>query len=221
MRILIFGSTGMVGQGVLRECLLDDRVTGIVSIVRSASGLLDSKLTEIVLPDLAGIATVGERLSGFDACFFCLGVSSIGMSEADYTRITYDLTMQVANVLAPLNPQMTFIYVTGAGTSRDSRQMWSRIKARTEDGLADLPFKSAYFFRPGFIQPLHGVVSKTRWYMAVYAVSRPFSSMLTRQLPSIATTTERLGRAMINVAAGGYARPILESADINIASGAD
>ena len=219
MKILMFGATGMVGQGVLRECLLDDRVTEIVSVVRSTSGQQNSKLAEIVLPDLAGIRAVADRFSGFDACFFCLGVSSVGMSEADYTRITYDLTMAVANVLAPLNSKMTFIYVTGAGTSRDSRQMWSRVKARTEDALAALPFKAAYFFRPGFIQPLHGVVSKTRWYMALYAVIRPFSSVLVRRFPGIATTTERLGQAMINVAADGYSKPVLESADINIASG--
>jgi uncharacterized protein YbjT (DUF2867 family) len=219
MKISMFGATGMVGQGVLRECLLDDRMTEIVSVVRSTSGQQNSKLSEIVLPDLTGIGAVADRLSGFDACFFCLGVSSVGMSEAAYTRITYDLTIAVANVLAPLNSKMTFIYVTGAGTSRDSRQMWSRVKARTEDALAALPFKATYFFRPGFIQPLHGVVSKTRWYMALYAVIRPFSSVLVRQFPGIATTTERLGRAMINVAADGYSKPVLESADINIAGG--
>jgi uncharacterized protein YbjT (DUF2867 family) len=219
MKVLMFGATGMVGQGALRQCLLDDRVTEIVSVVRSTSGQQNSKLAEIVLPDLAGIGAVADRFSGFDACFFCLGVSSVAMSEADYTRITYDLTMAVANVLAPLNSNMTFIYVTGAGTRRDSRQMWSRVKARTEDALAALPFKAAYFFRPGFIQPLHGVVSKTRWYMALYTVIRPFSSVLVRRLPGIATTTERLGQAMINVAADGYPKPVLESADINIASG--
>jgi uncharacterized protein YbjT (DUF2867 family) len=219
MKLLIFGASGMVGQGVLRECLLDSRISGIVSVVRSASGKSDPKLTEIVVPDLTGIDAHKDRLEGFDACFYCLGVSSVGMSEEDYSRITYNLTITVARVLAPRNPAMTFIYVTGAGTSRDSGSMWSRVKARTEDALAGLPFKAAYFFRPGFIQPLHGVVSKTRWHMTIYSAIRPISPFLTRWFPSIATTTERIGLAMINVAARGYPRPVLESTDINEASG--
>jgi uncharacterized protein YbjT (DUF2867 family) len=208
----------MVGQGVLRECLLDPRVAEVVTVVRAPAGKHDAKLTEIVLPDMFGITGVADRFVGFDACFFCLGVSSVGMSETDYTRTTFDLTIAVARVLAPFNPAMTFVYVTGSGTSRDSRQMWSRVKARTEDALATLPFKAAYFFRPGFIQPLHGVVSRTRWYMAVYAVIRPLSPLLVRRFPKLATTTERLGQAMINVAVAGYPTPVLESADINAAS---
>jgi uncharacterized protein YbjT (DUF2867 family) len=217
MRVLIFGATGMVGQGVLRECLLDARVTEVVTVIRAPSGKHDPKLTEIVLPDMFGIEDVADRLAAFDACFFCLGVSSVGMSEADYTRITHDLTITAARVLAPRNPGMAFIYVTGAGTDSGSRQMWARVKARTEDALATLPFKSAYFFRPGFIQPLHGVVSRTRWQMAVYAVIRPLSPLLVRRFPNLATTTERLGRAMINVAVAGYPTAVLESADINAA----
>jgi uncharacterized protein YbjT (DUF2867 family) len=217
MRVLIFGATGMVGQGVLRECLLDVRVTEAVTVVRVPSGKHDSKLTELFLPDMFGIADMAHRLTHFDACFFCLGVSSVGTSEADYTRITYDLTTTVAGALAPRNPGMTFIYVTGQGTDRDSRQMWSRVKARTEDALARLPFKATYFFRPAFIQPLNGAVSKTRWYMTIYAVIRPFAPLLVRHFPNFATTSERLGQAMINVAIAGYPTPVLESADINIA----
>lgn len=217
MRILIFGASGMVGQGVLRECLLDARVTEIVAAVRSPLGRRDPKLREIVVPDMFGLADVADRLAGFDACFFCLGVSSIGMSEADYTRLTYDLTLSVAGVLAARSPAMVFIYVTGAGTRRDGRQMWSRVKARTEDALGALAFRAAYFFRPGLIQPLHGVASKTGWVGAIYAVMRPFSPLLVKLLPGFATTSERVGRAMINVAAAGYPVPVLESADINIA----
>jgi uncharacterized protein YbjT (DUF2867 family) len=217
MRILIFGATGMVGQGVLRECLYDARVTEILSIVRSPSGKQAAKLTEIQMPDMFRIADIAGRLKGFDACFFCLGVSSLGLSEPDYTRITYDLTMTVAGVLAPLNPAMTFIFVTGSGTRRDGRQMWSRVKARTEDSLATVGFRSTYSFRPALIQPLHGVASKTRWVMVIYACMRPFSAGLVRRFPNIATTSERLGQAMINVAAMGYRTRVLESADINIA----
>jgi uncharacterized protein YbjT (DUF2867 family) len=220
MRVLIFGATGMVGQGVLLECLVDTRVTKVVAVGRTVSGKHNSKLSEIVLPDIFAIAGVTEQLSGFDACFFCLGVSSLGMSEAAYTRITFDLTMMVARELARCNPAMTFIYVTGQGTRRDSRQMWARVKAHTEDELCTLGFKAVYSFRPGLIQPLHGVVSKTRWVMGIYAVIRPFAAQMVRRLPGFTTTTERLGQAMINVAANGYAMPVLESRDINIA-GAD
>lgn len=217
MKVLIFGATGMVGQGVLRECLLDDRVTAIVSVGRSRLAHHDPKLSEILLPDLNALAVTAEQLTGFDACFFCLGVTSVGLSEAEYTRLTYELTMTVAGVLAPGNPGMTFVYVTGAGTSRDSRQMWARVKARTEDVLAAMPFKAIYLFRPGFIQPLNGVASKVRWYMALYAAVRPISPLLTRAFPGVATTTERLGKAMIAVAASGYPTAVLESRDINLA----
>jgi uncharacterized protein YbjT (DUF2867 family) len=217
MKILIFGATGMVGQGVLRECRLDARVTEIVSIVRTASGERDPKLTEIVLPDMFDIASISDRLTGFDGCFFCLGVSSVGMSEGAYTHLTYDLTTTIARVLAPGNPAMTFIYVTGSGTNRDSRQMWARVKARTEDALGTLNLKAAYAFRPAFIQPLHGVRSKTRLYMALYTIMRPISPWLTRSFPNAATTTERLGRAMINVALAGYPNKVLETSDINTA----
>jgi uncharacterized protein YbjT (DUF2867 family) len=215
MRILIFGTSGMVGQGAMREALLDTRVSEVLSVVRAPLGKSCAKLTEIVLPDLTRIAGIADRLTGFDACFFCLGVSSLGMSEADYTRITHDLTMTIAEVLLPRNPAMTFIYVSGLGTDRDSRQMWPRVKARTEDALAAMGFKAAFAFRPGFIQPLHGVTSKTSWYAAIYALTGPISGALTRWFPGFATTTERLGRAMINVVASGYPLGTLENADIN------
>lgn len=218
MKVLLFGVTGMVGQGVLRECLIDDRVTEIVSVIRSRSGKRDPKLSEIVLPDVTAIAQTGKRLSGFDACFFCLGVSSVGLSEKDYASVTFGLTLAVAAVLAPHNPDMTFICVTGAGTGRNRRNMWARVKARTEDGLAAMPFKTAYFFRPAFIQLLHGVVSKTRWYITMCAALRPISPLLTSRFPAIATTTERLGKAMINVAAFGYSTRVLGSRAINLAS---
>jgi len=218
MKVIVFGATGMVGQGVLRECLLDNRVTAVVSVGRSSLGKQDPKLSEILLPDLGAIAAVEGQLTGFDACFFCLGVTSVGMSEADYMRVTYDLTMTIAAVLSPRNPGMTFLYVTGGGTHRDNRRMWARVKARTENALAAMPFGAVHFFRPGFIQPLHGVVSKTRWYMAIYAALRPLSPLLTRWFPAIATTTERLGQAMINVAANGYPTPVLESRAINLTS---
>jgi len=219
MRILIFGASGMVGQGVLRECLLDPRVSEVVAVVRAETGKSDPKLREVVLANMFAFADIAERFAGFDACFFCLGVSSVGMAEADYTRVTYDLTLAIARPLALANPAMTFIYVTGAGTKRDSRQMWARVKARTEDALAALPFAAVFLFRPAFIQPLHGVRSKTRWYMAVYAAIRPLSAALVRHLPRYATTTERVGRAMIEAVMEGYPTRVLESTDINALAG--
>lgn len=215
MKVLLFGATGMVGQGVLRECLLDPRVTQVVSVGRSPLKQQAPGLSEILLPDLHAIAQVEQQLSDFDGCFFCLGVSVLGLSEAEYTRLTHDLALEIAAVLAPRNPAMTFIYVSGAGTSRDSRQMWARVKARTEDDLAVLPFKASYAFRPGLIQPLHGVVSKTLWYAMAYAALRPIAALLTRWMPSVATTSQRLGKAMIAVMADGYPTPVLESRDIN------
>jgi len=217
MRIVIFGSTGMVGQGALREALRDTRVTDIVAVVRTPSKISNPKLTEIVLPDMAYIAEIADRLGNFDACFFCLGVSSLGMSEAEYTRITFGLTMTIANLLLLRSPAMTFIYVSGMGTDRESRQMWPRVKARTEDALAAINFEGVFSFRPGFIQPLHGITSKTSWYAVIYALTRPVSPLLLRLFPRFVTTTERFGRAMIEVAANGWPRGTLENDDINAA----
>ena len=221
MNILIFGATGMVGQGVLRECLLDTGIERVVTVGRAPSGRTDPKLHEIVLPDLFAIREQAAELAGFHACFFCLGVSAVGMSEADYTRITYDLTITVAELLAELNPGMIFVYVTGTGTdsSEQGRFMWARVKGRTENALFALPFKAAYMVRPGFIQPLHGIVSKTGWYRALYAATGPLATLLGRMSPGLLTTTEQVGRAMIAVARNGYAKKIFENADINRAAG--
>jgi uncharacterized protein YbjT (DUF2867 family) len=213
IKVLIFGATGMVGQGVLRECLLDPDVELVVSVGRSSTSSSDAKLREILASDLFDLSPFQSQLSGFDACFFCLGVSSAGMSEADYSRITYDLTASVAKLLARLNPQMTFIYVSGAGTGGQS--MWARVKGRTEEELLRLPFKAAYMFRPALIQPMHGVRSKTRSYRIFYAVLWPLIPILRRLFPGYVTTTEQVGRAMLAVAKRGFPMPILESRDIN------
>jgi uncharacterized protein YbjT (DUF2867 family) len=217
MNVLLFGATGMVGQGVLRECLLDAEVTRVVALGRSPVAQSHAKLENIVQADLYDYAGDEARLSGFDACFFCLGVSSAGMPEPKYRHLTYDLTLAAATVLARLNPAMTFVYVSGAGTdsSERGRSMWARVKGETENALLRLPFKAAFMFRPGAIQPLHGVRSKTRLYQAVYDVAGPLLGLLVRLAPSWATTTERIGRAMLVVAKRGAPSPWVEGADIN------
>ena len=215
MKILLFGATGMVGQGVLRECLLDPGVSEVLSVVRAATKQVDPKLTEIVLDDFTRPQEIEGRLAGFDACFFSLGVSSAGLSEPAYTRITYSLTLGLAGLLVRRNPAMTFIYVSGAGTGERSRFMWARVKGRTENALRRLPFKAAYMFRPGAIQPLHGARSKTAWVQTLYSVTAPIYPVLRRLLPNAVTTTEQIGRAMIAVARTGSPKPVLETADIN------
>lgn len=217
MKVMIFGATGMVGQGVLRECLRDADVTQVLTVGRTATGQLDPRLHELVCRDLTDYTGLDDELSGYDACFFCLGVSSVGMQEADYARITYDLTLAAASVLARLNPSMTFVYVSGRGTdsSEQGRVMWARVKGRTENALRRLPFNAVYLFRPGVIQPLHGVRSKTRLYDVGYVVLAPLLSTLRRLFPAQVQTTESLGQAMLEVARHGAPQAVLEPVDLN------
>jgi uncharacterized protein YbjT (DUF2867 family) len=217
MNVLIFGATGMVGKGVLRECLLDPGVQLVKTVGRTATGVPHPKLQEVVHQDLSNYSSIQTELSGFDACFFCLGVSSAGMKDADYERITYGITLAAAESLSRLNPQMTFIYVSGAGTdtSEQGRIAWARIKGKTENALLRLPFKAAYMFRPGFIEPLHGIRSRTAAYRLLYALASPLLPMLRRAFPDFMLTTEQIGRAMLAVARNGAPKRILESKDIN------
>jgi|SRR5579872_974529 len=217
MDVIIFGATGMVGQGVLRECLLDTDVRRVLAIGRSVTGQRHEKLRELVHKDLSDFSGVERELSGFDACFFCLGVSSAGMTEDRYHRVTYDITMAAAQTLVKLSPNMTFIYVSGAraDSTESGRVMWARVKGKTENALLRLPFKAAYLFRPAGIQPMHGITSRTRAYRIVYALATPLLPLLRARFPKYVTTTEQLGLAMLNVAKNGYAKPVLESSDIN------
>jgi len=217
MKIILFGSTGMVGQGVLRECLLDPDVESVLAITRSATGQQHKKLREIAHKDFYDFSSIKNDLSGYNACFFCLGVSSAGMAEPDYQRVTYDITLAAAQTLAELNPNMTFIYVSGAGTdsTEHGRSMWARVKGRTENALIRLPFRAAYMFRPAFIQPLHGIVSKTKLYRILYMILGPFYPVLKFLFPKYITTSELVGRAMIKVAKQGASKRILENQDIN------
>ena len=216
MKVILFGASGTIGQGVLRECLLDPEVTAILSIVRSSTGQQHPKLRAIVQKDFLDFSSIESELSGFDACFFCLGVSSAGMSEENYRRITYDITLAAAQILVKLNPNMTFVYVSGAGTdsSERGRVMWARVKGQTENALLRLPFKAAYMFRPALIVPLHGIKSRTKLYRVFYAVLWPILPLL-KAFPKYVTTTEKLGRAMLIVAKRGAPKRVLENSDIN------
>ena len=220
MKIILFGASGMVGQGVLRECLLDPDVESVLAVVRSPLGQpkgKEKKVREIIHSDFTDFSAVENQWQGYDACFFCLGVSSFGMSEKDYAHVTKDFTLAAAVPLSRLNPDMTFIYVSGAGTdsSEHGHVMWARVKGETENRLLRLPFKGVYMFRPGLIQPLHGIKSKTPFYRILYLFMGPFIPLLTTLFPKIVTTTEQVGRAMIRIAKQGAPKRLLENKDIN------
>jgi uncharacterized protein YbjT (DUF2867 family) len=220
MNVLLFGATGMVGQGVLRECLLNKKVQLIQTVGRTATGVQHPKLRELVHPDLYHYQEIEPALSGFDACFFCLGQTASGMTEENYHRVTYDLTIAAAEVVSRLNPRMTFIYVSGAGTSNSEsgRIMWARVKGKTENALLRLPFAAAYMFRPGIIQPLYGAKSKTTLYNVFYTLGKPMVPLLRWAFPNQILTTEQIGRAMLFVAQHGFPKHILESVDIRAAA---
>jgi uncharacterized protein YbjT (DUF2867 family) len=219
MNVLIFGATGMVGQGVLRECLLASDVRLVRTVGRTATGVQHPRLRDLVQKDLLHYANEAD-LSGFDACFFCLGVSAVGMQEADYERVTYGITLAAAETLSRLNPRMTFVYVSGVGTdsSEQGRSMWARVKGKTENALLRLPFKDAYMFRPGAIEPLHGERSKTPAYRALYVILKPLLGLLRRIFPNSILTTEQIGLAMLNAARRGAPKHVLEPKDIRLLS---
>jgi uncharacterized protein YbjT (DUF2867 family) len=205
----------MIGQGVLRECLLDAGVEQVLALGRTPTGRQNPKLRDLVWTNLYDLTGIESELEGFDVCFFCLGVSAVGMTEAQYSRITYDLTLSVATTLARINPAMTFVFVSAAGaSSSETGAMWARVRGRTENALFKLPFR-AYVFRPGLIRPLHGIKSRTRLYNAVYVTMAPVLPLLGRLLPGHVTTTEQIGRAMLRVARDGFRRGILHTIDIN------
>lgn len=213
MKVIMFGSTGMVGQGVLRECLNDPDVSEVVAVVRAASGQQHAKLRELVHRDFTDFTGAFDELDA-DVCFWCLGVSSNGMSEADYTRVTHDYTLAAAKVL--VRPTMSFVFVSGTGA--DGKSMWARVKRRTEEALLAMPFKAVYVVRPGMIQPLHGIRSRTRLYNVLYPLLYPVMLLVRLVSPGLVTDTERVGQAMLNVARRGYARQVLENPDINAAA---
>ena len=219
MNIVLFGASGMVGQGVLRECLRDERVVSVVAVVRAPLGVTHGKLREIVHRDFTDFSAPAGAFKTADACFFCLGISSAGMPEDAYRAITYDTTLAAARAL-PQAASFTFIYVSGEGTDSTGRgaRMWARVKGRTENALLAMPFR-ATMFRPAYIQPVHGVVSRTAWVRWLYAGLSWLYPLLRRLAPKHVTTTENIGRAMLAVAAGRWTGgPILHSPEINQAA---
>lgn len=216
MKVLIFGATGMVGQGVLRESLFAPDVSHVTTVGRSPVEARHSKLEQLIQADLMELESRATELQGYDACFFCLGVSSSGMSEEAYSQITYEVTLHVAGLLSRGNPQMTFVYVSGAGTdsSEKGSSMWARVKGKTENALTKLPFKSVYLFRPGIIQPLHGLRSKTPSYRYFYYLASPLLSLIRWIAPGAIVTTESIGKAMLNAARQEGRRAIVEARDI-------
>jgi len=216
----VFGASGMVGQGVVRECVLDRDVEAVLLVVRHASGpslgRKSEKVRELVTDDFYDFSKIEGELTGYDACFFCLGISSVGMKEAEYRRVTFDIAVAAARAVSKMNPGMTLVHVSAAGadSSERGRAMWARVKGETENAMLRMPFKSAYVFRPGLIVPMHGIQSKTASYRVIYGVLKPILPLLLRVFPRHVTTTEQIGRAMLAVVKRGYAKAVLEAGDI-------
>jgi uncharacterized protein YbjT (DUF2867 family) len=219
MNAVIFGATGMVGKGVLLECLDDARVEHVLLVSRHPiDDVSHPKIREIVHADFTAFENLTPAFADIDACFYCLGVTAVGLSEGQYHHLTYDLTLAAATALASASAgRLTFCYVSGEGTDSTEHggTMWARVKGKTENALLRLPFKAAFMFRPGYIQPLRGIRSKTRWYQALYDVIGPFYPIVRRLFPKYVTTTTNIGRAMIHVAVSDWSRQILSSGDIN------
>ncbi len=219
MKVVLFGGSGMVGQAVLRECLLDPEIRRVVSVVRSETGARDPKLREVVHGDFFDFSAIENELAGSDACFFTLGATSNGLTEAEYRRITLDITLAAARSLQRVNPSMAVVFVSGAGTDSSERGgvMWARVKGAAENALLSM-FPASFMFRPGFIQPMHGVQSRTASYRIFYKIAAPLMPLM-RLFPKYVTTSERLARAMIIAAKRGAPKRVLESADINALAG--
>ena len=214
IRAILTGATGMVGEGVLHQCLNHAEVESVLVINRRPCGIQHNKLTEIIHADFHDLSVIENRLTGYNAVFFCMGVSSMGMSEDAYRRVTYDLTLYIAKLLAKINPGITFCYVSGTGTdsSEAGRLMWARVKGKTENDLMKLPFKAAFMFRPGFIQPIKGLKNT----YTIYKVIGPVYPLLKAVFPKHVCTLQDLGLAMIEVVRNPYSRQVLENRDITM-----
>ena len=217
LRIILFGATGMIGSGVLHSCLADPQVAAVLVIGRTPCRVSHEKLTELLHTDFFDYSAIESRLTGYTSCLFALGVSAAGLSEAEYTHLTYDLTVAAAEAILKANPGCGFAYVSGQGTDTSEKGlfMWARVKGRLENRLLAMEFHPAVMFRPGAIQPMEGVESKTRLYRIIYSILRPIMPFALRHFPSIMTSSERLGRAMLRAMRGETSLRILESTEIN------
>ncbi len=220
VRVVIFGATGMVGRGVLKECLDDHRVEDVLVVGRRECGERHTKLREVLHDDFFDYSSIQTELADRDTCFFCLGVSSVGQDESSYTRLTYDLTLSAAEALLRTSSRTTFIYVSGAGadSTERSRSMWARVRGRLENKLLAMPFQAAYVFRPGYVQPMRGTKSRVFLYRIVHRAVSWTYPVLRRLFPRAVTSTVAIGRAMIAVAESGYESRVLESDAINAAA---
>lgn len=216
LNAVIFGASGMVGQSVLRECLLDAGIAAVTTVSRSPMQLTQPKLRNLVHADFLDFSALAKQLKGTDVCFYCLGIASAGLSEEEYKKVTCDYTLAAAKTQLKINPELTFIFISGAGadSSERGRVMWARIKGKTENALFALNFKSVYAIRPAFIQPLHGITSRTRLYRILYRVFWPFMPLIKFLAPNSVTTTEDLGKVMVHLAREGTLQRLLESRDI-------
>jgi uncharacterized protein YbjT (DUF2867 family) len=221
VKVIIFGATGMVGQAALRESLQAADVERVLTVGRKPTGQQHPKLRELVHAEMWDYEGIEADLSGYDACFFCIGVTSSGMAEKAYAHLTHDMTLAAAAKLAQLNPQMVFVYVSGAGadSSETSKIMWERVRGKTENDLLRLAFRGVYIFRPGMIQPLDGIKSKTTAYRWFYTLTKPMLPLLKAALPTQVLTTRQVGQAMLGVVRRGAPRRVMESADIAAAAG--
>lgn len=213
MKLIVVGASGMVGAGALREALAAPEVEAVLCVGRSPSGVTHAKLSELILPDLFDIAAVEERLIGYDGCIWAVGISSVGLDEPAYARVTEELTLLWARTLLRLNPVFSFCYCSAGGAG--GRGMWARVRRRVEDALRAMPFRYAGAVRPGFIQPGPGIRSRVRAYQAAIVLLGPVFPFFVRRMPVLFTTSERLGKAMLRIVLGRADRFILESADIN------
>lgn len=214
IKAIVTGASGMVGEGVLHECLQRNEVEEVLVIGRKTCGHTHLKLKEIVRANLYDLSDIEDQLKGYNACYFCLGMSSVGVKEPEFTKVTYDLTMRFAQTLSKVNPDMVFCYVSGQGTNEKGKQMWQRVKGKTETDLTKLPFKGVYIFRPGIMKATKGLkntLSLYKWMSWLIPVVRTFS-------PGSVLTLKQVGDAMINVTLKGYEKNILEVKDINILS---
>lgn len=218
MRVIITGTTGMVGKGVLLECLDSPVIEAVLVVNRRSIEMNHPKLKEVLHKDFLDISPIKAELAGYDACFFCMGISSAGISKEKYYSITHDLTIHWAETLVAQSPEMTFCYVSGEGTdsTESSRMSWANVKGKTENDILAMPFKNKYMFRPGFIQPMRGIRSATPLYNVLYTIFKPLYPILKRLFGNSITNTTAIGLAMIKVQQQGFEKPHLHTKDINL-----